>query len=116
MTDGMFKDTMVNMKWTDIQDSVNKNACAASAVIEEHGPHLCLGTDIYTAHIHCLFIKKKLEEKGLSVVIAPPFFGAFVSQRKALWVLFMSGKTPRKLYLSTPCRHWPNLDSNIFMG
>jgi creatinine amidohydrolase len=43
-------------------------------VIEEHGPHLCLGTDIYTAHVYCLAVKKRLEEKGHSVLIAPPFY------------------------------------------
>jgi creatinine amidohydrolase len=76
MIDGMFKDTMVNMKWTDIQNHVDNHALVLLplGVIEEHGPHLCLGTDIYTAHIHCIFIKEKLEEKGLKVVIAPPFY------------------------------------------
>jgi creatinine amidohydrolase len=76
MLDGMFKETMVNMKWPDIQDYSNKNALVLLplGVIEEHGPHLCLGTDIYTAHIYCLEIKKMLEEKGYAAVIAPPFY------------------------------------------
>jgi creatinine amidohydrolase len=53
MPDCLHKDTMVNMKWTDIQDYSNKKAIVLHplGVIEEHGPHLCLGTDIYTAHI-----------------------------------------------------------------
>jgi creatinine amidohydrolase len=72
----MFQDTMVNLKWTDVQKSVDQNALVLLplGVIEEHGPQLCLGTDIYTAHIQCLFIKQKLEEKGFNVVIAPPFY------------------------------------------
>lgn len=76
MVDGMFKDTMVNMKWVDIQDCADKNALVLFplGVIEEHGPQLCLGTDIYTAHIHCIFIKQKLEKSGVKVVIAPPFY------------------------------------------
>lgn len=76
MLEGMMNDTMVNMKWTDIQDSVDQNALVLLplGVLEEHGPQLCLGTDIYTAHLHCIFIKKKLEESGLNVVIAPPFY------------------------------------------
>lgn len=76
MIDGMFQDTMVNMKWTDIQDYSDKDALVLLplGVIEEHGPHLCLGTDIYTAHIYCLEIKKRLEEKGYTAVIAPPFY------------------------------------------
>ena len=76
MIDGMFQDTMVNMSWTDIQDYVDKNALVLLplGVIEEHGPHLCLGTDIYIAHIKSVFIKQRLEEKGLDVVLAPPFY------------------------------------------
>jgi creatinine amidohydrolase len=76
MMDGMFTDTMVNMKWPEIQASVDKNALVLLplGVIEEHGPHLCLGTDIYNAHMQCIFIKHRLEEKGFSVVIAPPFY------------------------------------------
>ncbi|MDF2943615.1 MAG: crnA [Herbinix sp.] len=76
MINGIFKDTMANMKWTEIQNFVDKNALVLlpMGVIEEHGPQLCLGTDIYTAHIYCLAIKEKLEEKGHIVIIAPPFY------------------------------------------
>jgi creatinine amidohydrolase len=72
----MFQDTMVNMRWPDIQAGVRKNALVLLpvGVIEEHGPQLCLGTDIYTAHIHCTFIKQRLEKAGLNVMIAPPFY------------------------------------------
>jgi creatinine amidohydrolase len=92
MMDGIFLDTMVNMKWTDIQDCVNKNAIVLIplGVIEEHGPHLCLGTDIYIAHIQCIFIKEKLKEKWCEAVIAPPFYwgicqstGNFIGSFKA---------------------------------
>ncbi len=73
---GIFSNTMVNMNWTEIKDFVDKKALVLlpMGVIEEHGPQLCLGTDIYTAHIYCLTIKEKLEEKGYKVVIAPPFY------------------------------------------
>lgn len=76
MINEIFKDTMANMKWTEIQNFALKNAIVLlpMGVIEEHGPQLCLGTDIYTAHIYCLAIKEKLEEKGHAVVIAPPFY------------------------------------------
>lgn len=72
----MFKDTMVNMKWTDIQEYSNKNSLVLLplGVIEEHGPHLCLGTDIYTAYIYSLEIKKRLKARGYAVIIAPPFY------------------------------------------
>jgi creatinine amidohydrolase len=76
MTNEIFKDTMANMNWIEIQNYVNKNALVLLplGVIEEHGPQLCLGTDIYTAHLYCLAIKEKLEKKGHTVIIAPPFY------------------------------------------
>jgi creatinine amidohydrolase len=72
----MFKDTMVNLKWTDIQSLAEQNALVLLplGVIEEHGPQLCLGTDIYTAHIHSRFIQEKIEQAGRKVVIAPPIY------------------------------------------
>lgn len=90
--EGMLQDTMVNMKWTDIQSYVDNNALVLVplGVIEEHGPHLCLGTDIYVAHIQCMFIKERLREKGYEAVIAPPFYwgicqatGSFIGSFKA---------------------------------
>ena len=74
--DSMFSDTMVNMKWPDIQNCVDQNALVLLplGVLEEHGPHLCLGTDIYTAHLHSVFVKERLEQSGFKVVIAPPFY------------------------------------------
>lgn len=71
-----FTDTMVNLTWTDLEESADKNAIVLMplGVIEEHGPHLCLGTDIYTATIYCHFVKEKLEQKGIDAVIAPPFY------------------------------------------
>jgi creatinine amidohydrolase len=76
MIDGIFQDTMVNLKWTEIQSLVDQNALVLLplGVIEEHGPQLCLGTDIYTAHLHCLRIKEKIEQSGLKAVLAPPFY------------------------------------------
>lgn len=76
MINGMFHDTLVNMTWKDIQDHVNHHALVLLplGVLEEHGPHLCLGTDIFTAHIHSVFVKQQLKNKGLRVVIAPPFY------------------------------------------
>ena len=72
----IFTGTMADMSWPDIQRHADENAIVLlpMGVIEEHGPHLCLGTDIYTAHVYCLAVKEKLEEKGFTAVIAPPFY------------------------------------------
>jgi creatinine amidohydrolase len=75
-TQNIFTNTMADMKWTDIKRYAEEDAIVLlpMGVIEEHGPHLCLATDIYTAHIYCNTVKQKLEEKGYSAVIAPPFY------------------------------------------
>jgi creatinine amidohydrolase len=69
-------DNMVNMKWTDIQNAVDSGSIVLFplGVIEEHGPHLCLGTDIYTAQIVCTKVKIKLNTIGIKSIIAPPFY------------------------------------------
>lgn len=76
MINEIFNNTMANMKWTDIQYHVGKKSIVLLplGVIEEHGPHLCLGTDIYIAHIQCNFIREKLIERGHDTIIAPPFY------------------------------------------
>ena len=88
----MFKDTMVNMKWTDIESYANKNALVLLplGVIEEHGPHLCLGTDILTAHIYCLSIKEKLEQEGCAVGNRTTFLLGCMSVNGWLYRLFQS--------------------------
>ena len=67
---------MADMNWTDIKRFADEDAIVLLpiGVIEEHGPHLCLATDIYLAHINCLAVKQKLEERGCSAIIAPPFY------------------------------------------
>ena len=72
----IFTETMADYKWPDIQHYAERDAIVLlpMGVIEEHGPHLCLATDIYTAHIDCFSIKHMLEEKGYPTIIAPPFY------------------------------------------
>lgn len=50
----IFTNTMADMKWTDIKRYAEENAIVLLpiGVIEEHEPHNCLATDVYTAHIY----------------------------------------------------------------
>lgn len=43
-------------------------------VIEEHGPHLPLGTDIYFSYAVCRKIKSEIERLREKCLIAPPFY------------------------------------------
>lgn len=76
LTGNIFTNTMADMPWTDIKSHADENAIVLLpiGVIEEHGPQLCLATDIYTSHIYCTLTKKMLEEKGYSAIVAPPFY------------------------------------------
>ncbi len=76
MKNSLFDDTMVNMNWTDIRRHAAEDAIVLIplGVVEEHGPHLCLGTDIYTAHRQCLAVRDRLAESGIAAILAPPFY------------------------------------------
>jgi creatinine amidohydrolase len=67
---------MMNMKWTEVQNAVDNQSIVLLplGVIEEHGPQLCLATDIYTANVHCYYVKEKLGEMGIRAILAPPFY------------------------------------------
>jgi creatinine amidohydrolase len=70
------RETMINMTWQEVQEKADRGACVLLplGVIEEHGPQLCLGTDIYTALVYCRFVKERLAQQGVEAIIAPPFY------------------------------------------
>lgn len=45
-----------------------------TGVIEQQGPHLPTGVDIYESHYICRSIKKRLEKENISSIIAPPYY------------------------------------------
>lgn len=72
----IFHETMTDMTWPEIEQSAKDGAIVLfpTAVIEEHGPHLPLGTDTYMAYLRCKLIKLELEKRGIKTIIAPPFY------------------------------------------
>ena len=72
----IFSETIVDMTWLDVEDAARKGAImlAPLGVIEQHGPHLPLGTDIYAATLMCSLIKRELGKRGIMSVIAPPYY------------------------------------------
>lgn len=70
------KDTMLEMKWTDIRSQADRNAVVLIpiGVVEEHGPHLPLVTDVLISRMQCLQVRDRLRENGIEAVLAPPFF------------------------------------------
>lgn len=98
----IFKDTMANMNYSDIEKIIKKNPVVLFpiGVIEEHGPHLPLGTDVYLSYSICSEVKKQLEKLEISSIIVPPFYwgvnnatgsftGSFTSRRSTMKALLV---------------------------
>lgn len=81
MHHNILKNTMVEMTWPEIERSAKENALVLLpvGVIEEHGRHLPLGTDIYIATIQAEEIAEELLSLGMPCIIAPPFYWGAMS-------------------------------------
>jgi len=76
MLASIFENTIVTNNWQEVQQSALEGAKVLFplGVIEEHGPHLPLGADIYWSYNMCRMVKEKLESKGEKSIIAPPYY------------------------------------------
>jgi creatinine amidohydrolase len=76
MTYSIFQGTMADMNYQDIEKLIAEKAVVLLpiGVIEEHGPHLPLGTDTYLTYSMFKYVQSELEDMGVKSVIAPPFY------------------------------------------
>lgn len=76
MESSVFEGTLVNMSYPQIEKMSQENApvLIPISVIEEHGPHLCTGVDLYLTQCVCSKIQEKLHQENLDAIIAPPFY------------------------------------------
>lgn len=76
MLTSIIQETMVTNSWQEIQKAAADKVSVLFpiGVIEEHGPHLPLGADIYWSYSMCRMVKEKLQSKGRESVIAPPYY------------------------------------------
>lgn len=72
----IFKDTMVTCNWQEVQKAGERKlpVLFPLGVIEEHGPHISLGSDINWDCSICRRVKEKLAEQGQESMIAPPYY------------------------------------------
>lgn len=72
----IFADTMAEMTYPQLEEAVAQGAVAlwALGVIEEHGPHLPLGTDVYLPCATLRLVRSQLQQQGIPAVIVPPFY------------------------------------------
>jgi creatinine amidohydrolase len=72
----IFDKTMADMKSEEIEQAAKNKACVLFpvAVIEGHGPHMCLGVDTYLTYLLCKKIMDKLDARSKQAILAPPFY------------------------------------------
>lgn len=76
MSYSVFEGTMADMTYPQIEAAAEMKlpVLFPVAVIEEHGPHMCLGTDTYMAYSTCRKIKDELKKNGKDCLIAPAYY------------------------------------------
>jgi creatinine amidohydrolase len=72
----IFNGTLADMTWPEVEAAGARNTpiLVPVAVIEQHSRHLPLATDTYGAYLLCSLIQKDLAERGIAVLIAPPYY------------------------------------------
>jgi creatinine amidohydrolase len=72
----IFKDTIADMTYPEVEQAVRDGAVAlwALGVIEQHGPHLPLGTDVYVPMARLRRARQILAGRGIQALIVPAFY------------------------------------------
>ena len=72
----VFHETMADMTCPEIERAAADGAAVlwALGVIEQHGPHLPLGTDVYIPSAVLRLARRALAARGIPCLIAPPFY------------------------------------------
>lgn len=72
----IFQDTIAEMTYPEVQAAIDRGAIAlwSMGVIEQHGPHLPTGTDVYIPSARLRAVKRLLAEEGIESIIIPPFY------------------------------------------
>ena len=72
----IFDGTIADMTWVEVEQAAKKGAImlVPIGVIEQHGPHLPLGTDMYAGYLMCFLMKNELDKLGIATVVAPPYY------------------------------------------
>jgi creatinine amidohydrolase len=72
----VFHDTMADMTYLEVERAARDGAVVlwSLGVIEQHGPHLPLATDIYVPAATLSQARGLLAERGVKSIVAPPFY------------------------------------------
>lgn len=72
----IFADTIAQMTWFEVDRAAKDGAILlwAFCVIEQHGPHLPTGTDVYVPTLQLRRVRILLAERGVKALIVPPYY------------------------------------------
>ena len=72
----IFAGTIAEMTWPEVDKAAKDGAVLlwAFGVIEQHGPHLPTGTDVYLPSIRLRQVKRLLAVRGVQALIVPPYY------------------------------------------
>lgn len=72
----IFQDTLAEMTSPEVESAIRRGAIGlwATGVIEQHGPHLPTGTDVYIPSARLRAVKTLLAAEGIEALIVPPFY------------------------------------------
>lgn len=72
----VFHETMADMTFPELVEAARQGAAVlwGLGVIEEHGPHLPLATDVYVPYAALRRVRRLLAEQGIPSVVMPPFY------------------------------------------
>lgn len=67
---------MITKNWIEIKEAATNGSklLFPIGVIEEHGPHLPLGSDVYYSSKICELVKEELKRKGQEALIVPEYY------------------------------------------
>jgi creatinine amidohydrolase len=76
MTTDIFSETLAEMTWYEVDQAAKDGAILlwAFGVIEQHGPHLPTGTDVYIPQARLREVKRALTQRGIQALIVPPYY------------------------------------------
>ena len=72
----ILKDTIAEMTYEEVAAALGRSAIAlwGCGVVEQHGPHLPTGTDIYIPSARLRLVRRMLADEGIEALIIPPFY------------------------------------------
>lgn len=76
MTYSIFEDTLAELTYPQLEAAARRGVpvLLPTGVVEEHGPHLPLSTDVIGSQLLCRLARRRVLEQGGEALVAPPYY------------------------------------------